>query len=79
VCICDNKVIAIDLRDRSVRELPRQGLDNKAPTCCALLCLAPRAAAVAAAPLLAVGCNDGVVRLVQLPSLRVRRRAHHRP
>lgn len=47
-----------------------QALDNKAPTCCTLLCLAPRSNAVAGMPLLAVGCNDGVVRLVHLGSLQ---------
>lgn len=66
-------VVLVDLASRICRELPRQALDNKAPTCCALLGMSPRTNALTASPLLAVGCNDGVVRLVHLQSLKVGR------
>uniref|UniRef100_A0A7S0RG02 Uncharacterized protein n=1 Tax=Chlamydomonas leiostraca TaxID=1034604 RepID=A0A7S0RG02_9CHLO len=69
------RVLLVDLVSRAVRELPRALLEGRAPTCVAFLLMGGQSGGdrdthVLSSPVLALGCNDGVVRLVALSTLR---------
>ncbi|KAJ9527782.1 hypothetical protein QJQ45_000340 [Haematococcus lacustris] len=72
VVAAEQKVLVWDLVSGRVREVPRPALDGKAPTCLAVLLLGGQSSSspVLPHPLLAVGCSDGVVRVLGLSSLR---------
>jgi hypothetical protein len=79
VVVCEQKVMLYDLNARKPYELLRTQLDNKAPTCMTFLFRgghnapggAPDASNLMTSPVLAIGCSDGVVRLLHLATLRV--------
>jgi hypothetical protein len=80
VVVCENKVLLHDLNTRKPYEVPRAVLDGKAPTCACFLFRGgkhtpggqPDANNLMTSPVLAIGCSDGVVRLLHLATLRVR-------
>ncbi|KAF6235943.1 hypothetical protein COO60DRAFT_484505 [Scenedesmus sp. NREL 46B-D3] len=79
VVVCENKVLLHDLNTRKPYEVPRAALDGKAPTCVCFLFRGgkhtpggqPDASNLMTSPVLAIGCSDGVVRLLHLATLRV--------
>eukprot|EP00882_Tetradesmus_deserticola_P013491 GHRQ01014323.1.p1 GENE.GHRQ01014323.1~~GHRQ01014323.1.p1 ORF type:complete len:313 (+),score=121.23 GHRQ01014323.1:1162-2100(+) len=79
VVVCENKVLLHDSNTRKPYEVPRATLDGKAPTCACFLFRGgkhtpggrPDADNLMASPVLAIGCSDGVVRLLHLATLRV--------
>jgi hypothetical protein len=80
VVVCENKVLLHDLNTRKPYEVPRAALDGKAPTCVCFLFRGgkhapggqPDANNLMTSPVLAIGCSDGMVRLLHLATLRVR-------
>jgi hypothetical protein len=80
VIVCENKLLLYDLNTRKPYEVPRAVLDGKAPSCVAILFRGGRFSPggqpdpdnLMTSPVLAVGCADGVVRLLHLATLRVR-------
>jgi hypothetical protein len=80
VVVCENKLLLYDLNTRKPYEVQRAVLDNKAPSCVAFLFRGGRFSPggqpdpdnLMTSPVLAVGCSDGVVRLLHLATLRVR-------
>lgn len=80
VVVCENKLLLYDLNTRKPYEVQRAVLDNKAPSCVAFLFRGgrfspggqPDPGNLMTSPVLAVGCSDGVVRLLHLATLRVR-------
>ena len=80
VLVCEGKVLLYDLASKKPFEVTKAALDGKSPTCVAFLFRGGPGGPVSggsgvdgmmASPLLAVGCVDGVVRLVHLATLRV--------
>jgi len=79
VVVCENKLLLYDLNTRKPYEVPRAMLDGKAPSCVSFLFRGgrfapggqPDANSLMTSPVLAVGCADGVVRLMHLATLRV--------
>jgi hypothetical protein len=79
VVVCENKLLLYDLNTRKPYEVSRAVLDGKAPSCVAFLFRGgrfspggqPEPSALMTSPVLAVGCADGVVRLLHLATLRV--------
>lgn len=79
VVVCENKLLLYDLNTRKPYEVSRAVLDGKAPSCVCFLFRGGRFApggqpepdALMTSPVLAVGCADGVVRLLHLATLRV--------
>jgi hypothetical protein len=79
VIVCENKLLLYDLNTRKPYEVPRVVLDGKAPSCVAFLFRGGRFSPggqpdpdnLMTSPVLAVGCSDGVVRLLHLATLRV--------
>ncbi|GBF88621.1 hypothetical protein Rsub_01336 [Raphidocelis subcapitata] len=80
VIVCEAKVLLYDLASKKPFEVTKATLDGKSPTCVAFLFRGGPGGPVSggagvdgmmASPLLAVGCADGVVRLVHLATLRV--------
>lgn len=77
--VCENKVLLYDLNTRKPYEIARTVLDNKTPTCVCFLFKGgqyapggqPDADNLMTSPVLAIGCSDGVVRLLHLATLRV--------
>lgn len=80
VIVCENKLLLYDLNTRKPYEVSRAVLDGKAPNCVAFLFRGgrfspggqPDPGNLMTSPVLAVGCADGVVRLLHLATLRVR-------
>jgi hypothetical protein len=82
VIVCDSKVVLYDLLSKKPFEVTKAQLEGRTPTSIAFLFRggphAPGRGGGAApadgmmpSPILAVGCSDGVVRLVHLATLRV--------
>lgn len=79
VVVCENKLLLYDLNTRKPYEVSRAVLDGKAPSCVSFLFRGGRFApggqpdpnSLMTSPVLAVGCADGVVRLMHLATLRV--------
>jgi hypothetical protein len=82
VIVCENKLLLYDLNTRKPYEVSRAVLDGKAPNCVSFLFRGgrfspggqPDPSNLMTSPVLAVGCADGVVRLLHLATLRVRDR-----
>ncbi len=77
MAVCENRVSLMDVLTKRVQELPRAALDGKPPSAIAFLFPQARAAAMmsaasSVAPVLAVACADGGVRLVQYGTLKAR-------
>jgi hypothetical protein len=79
VVVADNKVVLFDLLSKKPFEVTKASLDGKSPTCVGFLFRGgdhvpggPTGVdGMMASPVLAIGCSDGVVRLVHLATLRV--------
>jgi hypothetical protein len=82
VAVADSKVVLYDLLSKKPFEVTKAQLDGRSPTSVAFLFrggphapggsgAADPAGSMMASPVLAVGCSDGVVRLVHLATLRV--------
>jgi len=81
VVVCDNKVVLYDLLSKKPFEVTKAQLDGRTPTCVGFLFRGSKQGAAGggsggpagmmSSPLLAIGCSDGVVRLVHLATLRV--------
>lgn len=79
VIVCENKLLLYDLNTRKPYEVSRAVLDGKAPSCVTFLFRGGRFSPggqpdpdnLMTSPVLAVGCSDGVVRLLHLATLRV--------
>jgi len=74
--VCENKVLLYDLLSRKVSELPKVSLEGKSATCVSFLFLGGQALPskgswVMQTPVLAFGCSDGIVRLIELGSNRL--------
>eukprot|EP00798_Chlamydomonas_sp_ICE-L_P023774 gene23774-9333_t len=75
VAVCESKVMVYDLLTRHVNEIGKITLEGKTPTCVSFLFMpgqafGSRGTGVMPSPVLAIGCSDGIVRLVQLGSLK---------
>ncbi|KAF5842016.1 hypothetical protein DUNSADRAFT_9897 [Dunaliella salina] len=75
VAVCDLKVLLYELGSKHVREVPKVSLDGKSAVCCAFLLLGGKASRsqdspLLPSPVLALGCTDGIVRMLSLATLK---------
>lgn len=68
--MCENKVVMHEMISHRTREIPKLALEGKGPVSVASL-VGPSGSNIRGEPILAVGCADGCIRLINFASLKV--------